>query len=634
MQEPQEILKKYFGYDTFRAPQLQVIESVLEGKDTLALLPTGGGKSVCFQVPALMREGVCIVVTPLIALMKDQVFQLKKREIKAAAIFTGLSYHEMDVILDNCVFGYYQFLYVSPERLQTELFIERFKQMNVSLLAVDEAHCISQWGYDFRPSYLSIAAIRKYHPSVPILALTASATLKVQADIINKLEFKQHNIFKKSFSRENLSFVVRKEEAKFPKLMEIISKLKGSGIIYVRNRNKTKDVAEYLSKHQINADYYHAGLETEERNKKQDYWIKSNTSVMVCTNAFGMGIDKPNVRFVIHLDIPESLEAYYQEAGRAGRDGRNSYAVLLYNQSDIESLNEKVSHKFPPLEDVKRIYNAICNYAGIPIESGKMKTFDFDIIQFCNAFKLKPVTVYNCLKLLEQENYLQLSEGIHVPSRALFRVDKLELYRFEVSHSEIAPLVKAMLRTYGGILDHYSKISEPQLARILKVNAEEVVNQLKFLQQNKILTYLPANDKPTITLLAERLHEDNLYFNVKHIQERKDATTRQLNAVVNYIENHEVCRQVFICSYFDEKNTLPCGKCDICIENKKKIEHHKQFNDAKKIILDKTKSNWVKATDILPKNAHFAEQLYKETIRFLLDEKLLMINDKNELKSV
>jgi ATP-dependent DNA helicase RecQ len=347
---PGHILKEYFGFNEFRTPQEEIIQAVLDGKDTLALLPTGGGKSVCFQVPGLMQDGICIVVSPLIALMKDQVFQLKNKNIKAAAIFSGLSYHEIDVILDNCQFGYYKFLYVSPERLKTELFIERFKRMKVNLIAVDEAHCVSQWGYDFRPPYLEIAAIRKYHPDVPLLALTASATPVVQKDVIEKLALKKYAVFKKSFIRENLSFVVRREEAKYPKLIEIINKLKGSGIVYVRNRNKTKDIAEYLQQHAVSADFYHAGLKLNERSVKQDNWVKNKTQVIVCTNAFGMGIDKSDVRFVIHMDVPESLEAYYQEAGRAGRDGKLSYAALLFNQPDIDKLQERIDQKFPPVE--------------------------------------------------------------------------------------------------------------------------------------------------------------------------------------------------------------------------------------------------------------------------------------------
>ncbi len=634
MQTSAAILKKYFGYHEFRELQPEIIQSVLDGKDTLALLPTGGGKSVCFQVPALMQEGICVVVSPLIALMKDQVSQLKNKEVKAAAIFSGLSFHEIDVILDNCQFGYYKFLYVSPERLKTEIFIERFKLMNVNLIAVDEAHCVSQWGYDFRPPYLEIAEIRKYHPKVPVLALTASATTIVQKDIIDKLLLKKCSVFKKSFVRENLSFVVRREDAKYPKLVEIIQKVKGSGIVYVRNRNKTKDIAEYLIQNNISADFYHAGLKTKERSTKQDNWIKNKTDVIVCTNAFGMGIDKSDVRFVIHMDVPESLEAYYQEAGRAGRDGKLAYAALLYNQPDIDKLKETIEQKFPPVEMVKNVYNAICNHLGIAVESGKMLTFNFDLLYFAKQFKLDAGVVYNSLKILEQENYLQMSEGVMLPSRVIFKVDKIELYKFEVANSSYALLIKSLLRSYGGIMDHYTKISESQLAKQLQITESELVKQLKDLYKNKILTYVPANDKPTIMLLTERMHENNLYINVQHINQRKKAIQEQLQAMINFIEQQSICRQINICTYFGETDVLKCGRCDICLEEQKKQELNKNFEKAKNYILQKTNNTWVKTEDLLPKNAHFASRLYKEVIRFMLDEKLLQVNDKNELKSV
>jgi ATP-dependent DNA helicase RecQ len=634
MQTSQQLLKHYFGYDTFRYPQEEIIQSVLDGKDTLALLPTGGGKSVCFQIPALMKEGICIVVSPLIALMKDQVMQLKKRDIKAAAIFSGLSYSEIDIILDNCQFGYYKFLYVSPERLKTEIFIERFKRMNVNLIAVDEAHCVSQWGYDFRPPYLEIAEIKKFHPSVPIIALTASATPTVQNDITDKLQLKKATIFKKSFLRNNLSFVVRREEAKYPKLLDIIQKLKGSGMVYVRNRNKTKDVAEYLTKNKINADFYHAGLSTQERNAKQENWINNKTQVIVCTNAFGMGIDKPNVRFVVHLDIPESLEAYYQEAGRAGRDGKLSYTVMLFTQSDIDYLWEKNIAKFPPMDVVKNIYNAVCNHLGIAVGSGKMLTYDFDMSDFCTLFKLDATTVYNCLKILQQENYMQLSESIYMPSRAIFKIDSLNLYKYEVANSSYSAIIKALLRMYGGILDHYIKISESQIARVINITETEVVKQLKFLQRSKILTYIPANDKPTILLLNERLHDNNLRIDTKYLLQRKQVIETQLKAMIYFVEQSKICRQTIICNYFGEKDVEKCGKCDICLEEKKKLEANEEFKKIKEYILLKTNDNWVKIDDILPKNAHFTLQLYKEVIRFMLDEKLLQTNEKNEIKSV
>ncbi|MDB5226038.1 MAG: ATP-dependent helicase RecQ [Bacteroidota bacterium] len=632
MQTPNEILKEYYGYDEFRSPQLEIIQSVLNGRDTLALMPTGGGKSVCFQVPALIKPGICVVVSPLIALMKDQVFQLKKRNIRAAAIFSGLSYNEIDVILDNCVFDHYKFLYVSPERLKTELFIERFKKMNVNLLAVDEAHCISQWGYDFRPSYMEIAAIKKHHPKIPVLALTASATTVVQKDIIEKLELKDPASFKKSFARKNLSFVVRKEDAKYPKLLEIIQKVDGSGIVYVRNRNKTKDVAEYLQKNKIKADFYHAGLKTNDRNQKQDNWIKNITPVIVCTNAFGMGIDKSDVRFVIHLNVPDSLEAYYQEAGRAGRDGKLSYAALLYMQTDLEELKLRSEQKFPPVETIKSVYNALCNHLGIAVESGKMQTFDFDIMYFSSHFKLDPPTVYNSLKVLEQEGYLQLSEGVMLPSRVVFRVDKLELYTFEVAHSGYALLIKTLLRSYGGIMDHYTKISELKLAKSLSLTESDIITQLKFLQKNKILTYIPANDKPAITLLTERMHENNLYIDVKLINRRKNATQEQLKGIINFVQQKTICRQVSMCNYFGETDVQKCRRCDVCLEEKKKLELNKDFQTAKNDILQKTAAVWTPAEKLLPENAHFAKELYKDVIRFLLDEKLLIANEKNELK--
>jgi ATP-dependent DNA helicase RecQ len=632
MATPQEILKDYFGFDSFREPQEAVIQSVLNGNDTLALLPTGGGKSVCFQVPALMKDGICVVVSPLIALMKDQVFQLKKKEIKAAAIFTGLSYTEIDMILDNCQFGYYKFLYVSPERLKTEIFIERFKRMKVNLIAVDEAHCISQWGFDFRPSYLEIAEIRKHHPDIPVLALTATATEKVQQDIIEKLEFKKNKqTFKKSFVRNNLSFVVRHEDAKYPKLTEIIQKIKGTGIVYVRSRNKTKDVAEYLLKNKINADYYHAGLATKVRSVKQENWIKNKTQVIVCTNAFGMGIDKPDVRFVIHLDIPESVEAYYQEAGRAGRDGKLAYAALLFNNADIEQLNEKLHQQFPTVDVIKNIYNALCNHLGIPVESGFMHTHNFDIRAFCRLFNLDASVVFSSLKILEQQNYLQLSEGVLLPSRVVFRMNKMDLYKFEVAHSEYALLIKTLLRMYGGIIDHYTKISESQLAIQISITETEVIKQLNYLQKNKLLTYVPANDKPTLTLLTERMHENNLFIDTRHINQRRAVITQQINAMLDFVQQKKICRQVFICRYFDETEVSDCGRCDICIEEKKKLEFNEDFNSAKEHILTLTDKNWIKIDDILPKNAHFAKQLYKEVIRFMLDEKMLQTNEKNEI---
>jgi ATP-dependent DNA helicase RecQ len=626
-----DILKQYFGFEQFRSPQEEIIQSVLNGNDTLALLPTGGGKSICYQVPALLRDGICIVVSPLIALMKDQVMQLKKRNIQAAAIFTGLSYPEIDAILDNCVFGHYKLLYVSPERLRTELFIERFKRMNVNMIAVDEAHCISQWGYDFRPAYLDIAEIRMHHKA-PVLAVTATATPAVQNDIVEKLLLKDAKIFRKSFIRSNLSFVVRKEDAKYPKLLEIISKLKGSGIIYVRNRNTAKEVASYLVKNHVPADFYHAGLKMKERSAKQESWMTNKTRVIVSTNAFGMGIDKPDVRFVIHLDIPDSLEAYYQEAGRAGRDGRLSYAALLYAQADIDDLKLRVLQKYPPVEAIKDVYNAVCNHFGIGVESGAMMTFDFDIMHFSKQFRLDPLTVYNALKTLEQEGYLQQSEGLMLPSRIIFTVDNLELYKFEVAHAGFALLIKTLLRTYGGIMDHYTKISELQLARKLGMEEAETVKQLKVLHRRKVLIYIPASDKPAITLLKERMNDRNLYINKPMMEKRKHATQQQADAMVRFAVQDRECRQQYIARYFGEMSVERCRRCDICIEETRRMKANKDFKAAKDDVLNKAQQ-WISSEKIFPENGHFAKQLYKEVIRFLLDEKLLLLNERNELKT-
>jgi len=630
MSEPKEILKKYWNYDAFREPQLEIIESILQKKDTLALMPTGGGKSVCFQVPAMMQDGICIVISPLIALMKDQVFQLKKRNIKAAAIFSGLSYKEIDIILDNAVFGYYKFLYVSPERLKTELFIERFKRMPVNLIAIDEAHCISQWGYDFRPPYLEVVNIRKYHQDVPVLALTASATPEVQKDIQEKLQFKSGIVFKKSFVRENISFVVRHEVAKMNKALEIIQKLNGSGIIYVRNRNKTKEIAEFLSKNGIRADFYHAGLTNEERNKKQESWIQNQVKIIVCTNAFGMGIDKPDVRFVIHLDIPETLEAYYQEAGRAGRDGKRSFAVALYTESDKKNLEEKVLEKFPDIEDVKKIYNSIFNFYEIALGGGQYHTYTFDIQHFSKTYNYKPNVVYQSLKFLEQEGYLQLNESFFMPSRLMFSLDNLELYKFQVANSKYSSLIKSILRTYGGVLDNFVRINENELSKGLKIPVKALKEQLFFLRKNKVLYYEERTDQPEICFLTERLHQDNLLFNWKYINERKRIANKQLDAIVQYIDTENMCRQIVICNYFGDK-ILPCGKCDICLEQKQDKSKFERIEVARTDILEKITNDFISIDYFMP-TKHILKNDYELAVRSLLDDGMIELNYKDEIR--
>jgi len=496
-QSIQTILKNYWGYDSFRPLQEDIIQAVLDGKDTLALLPTGGGKSICFQVPALFKEGICLVISPLIALMKDQVHQLNKRDIKADAIYSGITKREIDLILDNCIYGNTKLLYVSPERLQTRLFLERFAKMKVSFIAVDEAHCISQWGYDFRPPYLKINELRNLKPGIPIIALTASATKRVKKDIIEKLEFKDdHQVFIKSFSRDNLFYNVRYEEGKYPRILNILQKMEGSAIVYMRSRRKTEDLAGFLLQHNISADFYHAGLSAVLRNTKQHNWIENWCRVMVATNAFGMGIDKPDVRLVIHMDLPDSLEAYYQEAGRGGRDGETSYALTLYNKADLSNLKRNLSLSKITPEIASKTYQAIGNYYELAEGSGKGRTFDFDIFDLCQTFQLNAIQVYNSIKLLSDEGYLSTNDAFFIPSRIHFKARKNRLLSYEKDNAEHKPLIQYLLRSLAGVFDHYVIIDEVKIARSLKLKEETLIELLIALKKKKIIDYQPKSDKP------------------------------------------------------------------------------------------------------------------------------------------
>jgi ATP-dependent DNA helicase RecQ len=575
---PVEILKKYWNYDRFRPLQEEIINAVLAKKEVLALLPTGGGKSVCFQVPALAMEGICIVISPLIALMKDQVEQLKKREIPAKAIFSGMSYREIDIALDNCVFGGVKFLYVSPERLQTAIFKERIKKMKVNLLAIDEAHCISQWGYDFRPPYLEIATFRESLKDVPCIALTATATREVRIDIQEKLNFSKSNtaVFQKSFSRENLSYSCFYEENKEKKLLKILHSVGGSSVVYVQSRKRTKNIAGFLMKHQINADFYHAGLPNEARNTKQENWIKNKTRVIVATNAFGMGIDKPDVRTVVHLDLPNSLEAYYQEAGRAGRDEQKAYGVLLYNQADIENLQTQTLQNFPSIDTIRNVYQRLANYYKIAVGSGEMTSYNFDIEEFTKSFSLGKdhqndyLKVYYSLKELEQQGFLQLNEAINKPSQVLFLVDNAKLYEFQVADANMDIFIKTVLRMYGGeAFTNYTNISESAIAKKLNADTQTIANQLFFLQKSNILDYIPQNDKPQLTFLTPRYNAPDLPFDTKSYQARQERQEKKMEMMVHYAQHSHRCRTQLLQEYFDEKTDKTCGICDNCLENKK-----------------------------------------------------------------
>ncbi|REA55267.1 RecQ family ATP-dependent DNA helicase [Dyadobacter luteus] len=564
------ILKQYWGYDQFRPLQEDTIRCVLNATDTLVLLPTGGGKSICFQVPVMAMEGVCIVVTPLIALMKDQVEQLKRRNISAAAIHSGMNRHEIDITLDNCIHGHTKFLYVSPERLRTEIMIQRAKQMKICLLAIDEAHCISAWGYDFRPSYLLISDFRDLLPGVPVMALTATATEEVRVDIIDKLKMKSARVFKQSFARANLSYSAFAEENKERKLVQILKNVPGTSIVYVRTRKRTKELADSLIRNGIPALAYHAGLPFKDRGDRQSAWIRNQTRVVVATNAFGMGIDKPDVRSVVHYDLPENLEAYYQEAGRAGRDEKKAYAVALFNKIDLEELIESVERKYPPFELIRRVYQALANYYKIPVGGSEFVNYNFDIKDFTGIFGLPVNETHYALKLLEEEGFIQLGENFNEPSKLHFIVDNRQLYDFQIRYREMDSFIKVILRLYGGeLFTEYVKISESEIAQIFFAPQQEVIKKLVFMQERDILVYEPRRDQPQITYMTPRFEAALLPLNIREIEKKKKRDLDKASAVVDYASHTKQCRTLLLLEYFNEFDASPCGICDICIEKKK-----------------------------------------------------------------
>jgi ATP-dependent DNA helicase RecQ len=558
---------------------------VLDGKDTLALLPTGGGKSICYQVPALAMDGICLVVSPLIALMKDQVENLKERGIKAAAVHSGMHPREIDLALNNSVFGDLKFLYVSPERLRTDRFRENLDKMNINLIAVDEAHCISQWGYDFRPPYLQIAEIRPYAPKAPILALTATATPEVIEDIQEKLSFKEKNVIRKSFERKNLSYVVFHEEDKRGRLLKIISNVKGTGVVYVRNRRKCREISEFLSKEGIASTYYHAGLEPRIRAYRQEEWMKDKKQIIVATNAFGMGIDKPGVRFVAHFDLPDSLEAYFQEAGRAGRDGKRAYAVLLYEEADIRNAKQNLSVSFPDPEVIRSVYNALGNYLQIPKGSGKDQKFDFDLQDFATRYRMNSSTVFSALQILEKEGLVLLGNALENPSSIMFSIGHGELYTFQVENPGYDAFIKLLLRSYGGVFSEFVKISEKELARRANASEEKIIALLKKLQQINLLTYVPAPTSPQIMITHDRIDSRSLSFSKDNYGKRKKTALKRMQSVLDYIKSTNHCRSQLLLKYFGETDVMRCGICDVCLERNKINVSELEFNK----ILEKIK---------------------------------------------
>lgn len=566
MTDYRKILKQYWGYDNFRGIQEDIIRSIGEGLDTLGLMPTGGGKSITFQVPALAQEGLCLVITPLIALMKDQVRNLRERGIKATAIYSGMTREEIVIALENCIFGNYKFLYVSPERLDTEIFQIKLRSMHVSLITVDESHCISQWGYDFRPAYLKIADIRQLLPGVPVIALTATATPEVVSDIQQRLQFRQENVFRMSFERKNLAYVVRHTEDKESELLHILQRVDGSGIVYTRNRKKTKEISLFLNRNHITATFYHAGLNDETKDSRQKAWLKGEFRVMVATNAFGMGIDKPDVRVVIHADVPDSPEAYFQEAGRAGRDGMKAYAVLLFCARDKITLKQRVSDTFPEKSYIRKIYEDINFYYQMAMGDGRGCTFAFNIDEFCRNFKHFPVQTDSALKILTRAGYLEYTDEQDNASRIMFTITKEELYRIREQSKDTEKLLRILLRSYTGLFTDYAYISEDNLSTRSGLSKQQIYETLLSLSRQHILHYIPAKKTPYIIYTRERQETERVYLSKEVYEDRKESYVQRINAMIEYAESENRCRSRMLLRYFGEKNEHNCGQCDVCLQ--------------------------------------------------------------------
>lgn len=625
-----DTLKKYWSYEAFRPLQENIIRSVMDGKDTLALMPTGGGKSITFQVPAMVMDGLCLVITPLISLMKDQVENLTRREIKAMAIHSGMTRDEIDIALNNCIYGGYKFLYLSPERLATELFRARLPKMKVNLITVDEAHCISQWGYDFRPSYLRIAELRQHLPGIPMLALTATATPRVASDIMDKLLFSQPNQLSKSFERSNLAYLVRSTEDKLNYILKIINNAPGTGIVYVRNRKKAKEIAYFLRKNSISANYYHAGLSDEERANRQDEWKTGFSRVMVATNAFGMGIDKPDVRFVIHVEPPDSLEEYYQEAGRAGRDGKKAFAILLCDDNDKTKLEKNIDMNFPEIQVVKNVYQSLGNFLKVPIGGGKDIVFDFDLASFCSAFSLNIITAYNSLKILQREGYIEFNEDVNNPSRIHFTINRDDLYRFQVANAAFDGFIKLLLRSYTGLFTDYVSIEEQTLARRAKVSLDTVFNFLNKLNTLKIIKYIPRKNTPLITYTEERLDDKTIYIAHDAYRQRKENYSARIREMVRYVFSNDKCRSQLLLEYFGQKNSHHCGVCDVCTRKTEAGLAWHEFELIKAAILEKLTESAL-SVEKLTEFINFNDEKVIRVIRWLLDNNYLYYQDNETI---
>ena len=622
-----EILKQYWGYDHFRGIQEEIINSIGQGQDTLGLMPTGGGKSITFQVPALAKEGLCLVITPLIALMKDQVRNLRDRGIKALAIYSGMSREEIVVALENCIFGDYKFLYISPERLDTEIFQTKLRHMKVSMITVDESHCISQWGYDFRPAYLKIADIRKMLPDVPVLALTATATPEVVKDIQLKLGFKEGSqTFRMSFERKNLAYIVRKTENKQEELLHILNRVKGSAIVYTRNRKRTREVAELLINHQITATFYHAGLNNDVKDQRQKSWLTGESRVMVATNAFGMGIDKPDVRIVIHMDMPDSPEAYFQEAGRAGRDGQKAYAVLLHSKSDKTTLNKRITDTFPDKEYIRQVYENINYYYQMAMGDGLGCTFAFNIDEFCHNFKHFPIQVDSALKILTRAGYLEYTDEQDNASRLIFTLRRDELYKLQEYDADTEKLLNVILRSYTGLFTDYAYINEESLEVRTGLSRQQIYETLVTLTKLRILHYIPRKKTPYIIYTRERQEKDRLVISQEVYEDRKKSFVERINAMIEYASAEENCRSRMLLRYFGEKNEHNCGQCDVCLQKHSTGLKLGDFQELKEWIFQKLSNGPCSIADLVSLK-HTEKEKVQQVISFLLSEEIIQIKN-------
>ena len=624
------VLKQYWGYSSFRPLQEDIVDAVMAGRDTLALLPTGGGKSICFQVPAMAMEGVCLVITPLIALMKDQVAHLVEKGIAAAAIYSGMHPDQLELAYNQAVFGRLKFLYVSPERLQTNQFLEAIRRMKVCLLAVDESHCISQWGYDFRPPYLKIAEIRPYIPKTPVLALTATATDKVVDDIQLRLGFKEKNVFQSSFERKNVTYNVCHEADKYGVLYRKLSALnEGSAIVYVRNRKRTQVIADWLNSVGIAATFYHAGLDAKTRDDRQELWMQGKVKVIAATNAFGMGIDKPDVRLVVHLDLPDSIEAYFQEAGRAGRDLKPSEAYLLVSPADVKKLQENLAQSFPDLDRIKLIYNALGNYFNIPVGAGENVSYPFVIYDFANRYGFSVVEVFHTLKILEREGFLMLSDSFDEPSKVRIKASRDEIYGFQVNNPQYGELIKFMLRSFPGVLTDFVKINEEVVAKKTGKTVEKIVEQLKRLEAYQFLSYAQRNDKPQLLFLSEFVDTRHFNLSKENYHDRKKDAEERVRAVVDYVNNNEECRSVQLLRYFNELKSKPCGLCDVCLSQLK--TKAVDYQNIENRLMDVVGETEVSMGEVKRQCSDVDDDRLMNAVRFLIDNGVLRMDADNKL---